>query len=87
MHGCELQKTAPAVREKYLQILRDMPLSKRLLIAIEHSDYIRELMKAGIRMRNPGISEEGVRRKLIRMTLPPEIVKNVYDWAEDEDDV
>ena len=87
MDQYELQRMAPVVREKYLQILRDMPLSKRLQIALEHSDYIRELMKSGIRMRNPGISEEGVRRKLIRMTLPPDILKKVYDWAEDEDDI
>lgn len=76
---------SPATRQKYLEIIRAMPLGKRLQIAIEHSDYIRELMKSGIRRRNPGITEEGVRRKLIRMTLPPDLVTKVYSWAEDVD--
>ena len=85
MDEYELRKMAPAVREKYLEILRQMPLSKRLKIALDHSDYVRELMKAGIRMRDPGIGEEDVRRKLIRLTLPPEIVRKVYGWTEESD--
>jgi hypothetical protein len=85
MDQYEWQKMAPVVREKYLEIIRAMPLSKRFEIALDHSDYIRELMKTGIRMRNPGISEEDVRRELIRMTLPPDIVKNVYGWPEEAD--
>ena len=80
MDRYEWEKTAPAVRDKYLEILRAMPPGKRLRIALEHSDFIRGLMMAGIRMRNPGISEEDVRKHLIRLTLPPEIVKKVYGW-------
>ena len=83
MDQYEWHKMSPSVREKYLEIIRAMPLSKRFKIALDHSDYIRELMKSGIRMRNPGISEEGVRRELIRLTLPSELVKRVYGWPEE----
>lgn len=85
MDHYELGKMSPAVREKYLEILRGMPLSKRFKIALEHSDYIRELMKAGIRSRNPGISEEDVRREMLRLTLTPEIVKRVYGMEAGDD--
>ena len=80
MDQYEWRKMSPVAREKYLDILRRMPLSKRLRIAVEHSEFIHELMKAGIRGRNPGIGEEDVRREMIRLTLPPEIVKKVYGW-------
>jgi len=78
MDQYEWQRMAPVVREKYLEILRAMPLSKRLQIAVEHSQYIRDLMRSGIRSRNPGISEEGVRKEMARLTLPPDLVKKVY---------
>ena len=78
MDQYELRKMSPVVREYYLKTLREIPLSKRLRIALDHSDFIRELMKAGIRQRNPGISEEDVRWEMIRLTLPPDIVKKVY---------
>jgi hypothetical protein len=85
MDQYEWEKMAPLVRRKYLEILRSMPPGKRLKIAIEHSEYVRKLMLAGTRMRNPGISDECARRQLIRMILPPELLRKVYDWAKDED--
>ena len=80
MDQYELDKMAPRVREKYLQILRDMPPGKKLRLAIEHNDCVREFVKAGIRAQNPGISEEDVRKELIKRILPPDIVKKVYGW-------
>ena len=80
MDQYELRKMPPRVREKYLQILRDMPPAKKLRIAIEHNDCVRAFVRAGIRAENPGISEEEVRREIIRRTLPPDIVKKVYGW-------
>ena len=70
----------PEAREKYLEIIRSIPPEKKLRIAIEHNEAARAFARAGIRARNPGISEEEVRREIIRMTLPPEIVKRVYGW-------
>lgn len=80
MDDYELRKMAPRVREKYLQILRDMPPAKKLRVVLEWCDANREMMKAGIRALNPGIGEEEVRRELIRRILPPDIVKKVYGW-------
>lgn len=80
MDKYEWDRMSPKVREKYLQILRDMPPGKKLRMIAEHNDAAREFMKAGMRARNPGIREEDVRKELIRLTLPPDIVKKVYGW-------
>ena len=76
----ELDRMKPEAREKYLEVIRGMPPGKKLRIAIEHNDSVREFVKAGIRAENPGISEEDVRREIIRRTLPPDIVERVYGW-------
>jgi len=76
----ELDRMAPEARDKYLEIIRSIPPGKKLRIAIEHNEAVRALLRAGIRSRNPGISEEEVRREVIRRTLPPEIVEKVYGW-------
>jgi hypothetical protein len=76
----ELERMTPEAREKYLEIIRGIPPGKKLRLAIEHNESVREFMKAGIRARNPGISDEDIRKEIIRRTLPPEIVKKVYGW-------
>ena len=76
----ELDRMTPEAREKYLEIIRSIPPGKKLKIAIEHNEAARAFAKAGIRARNPGISDEEVRREIIRQTLSPEIVKRVYGW-------
>ena len=76
----ELDRMKPEAREKYIEVIRNIPPGKKLRIAIEHNDSVREFVKAGIRAENPGISEEDVRREIIRRTLPPDIVKRVYGW-------
>ena len=76
----ELDRMTPEAREKYLEIIRSMPRSKKLKLAIEHNEAARAFAEAGIRARNPGISDEEVRKEIIRRTLSPEIIKRVYGW-------
>jgi len=76
----EWQRMSPEARGKYLEILRRMPPGKKLKITLEYCDFIREVMAAGIRARHPGISDEEVRKEMIRRTLPPDLVRKVYGW-------
>lgn len=76
----ELDRMSPEMREKYLEIVRAIPPEKKLKITLEYCDLMREVMAAGIRADNPGISDEGVRREIIKRTLPADLVKKVYGW-------
>lgn len=80
MDQYEWDKLSPKTREKYLEIMRNMPPGKKMRLALEHNGAVRERVKASIRARSPGISEDEVRKELIRRILPPDIVKKVYGW-------
>lgn len=80
MDQYEWDKMSPKTREKYLEIMRNMPPGKKMRLALEHNEAVRERVKASIRARSPGISEDEVRKELIRRILPPDIVKKVYGW-------
>ncbi len=67
-------------REKYVQVLRSVPLGKRFEITAELCDLQRQTMAAGIRRRHPEFSEEEVRRELIKMIVPEELRKKAYGW-------
>jgi Rv0078B-related antitoxin len=64
--------TSPKIREMQLSIYRAMTDEQRLRIAMEMSDCVKEIQKAGIRSLHPDWSEQQVIRELLRMTLWPE---------------
>ena len=76
----ELDRMRPAAREKYLEILRSIPIGRRVEITAEFCDATRELMIAGIRLSQPGISDEDLRREVIRRMLPEDLRLRVYGW-------
>lgn len=80
MDQYEWDKMSPKTRDKYLEIMRNMPPGKKMRLAMERNDAVSEWVRAGIRAHNPGISEEEVRKQLIKRILPPDIVKKVYGW-------
>jgi len=80
MDDYELRKMPPRVREKYLEIIRNMPPAKKFRVVLEWCDANREMMKAGIRADQPGIGEADLRKELIKRILPPDILKKVYGW-------
>lgn len=80
MDGLEWERMSPESREKYIEVIRSIPPEKKLRIALEYCDLIRGIMAAGIRHRHPGISDEDVRKEIIRRTLPSDIVRQVYGW-------
>ena len=76
----ELDRMPPHVREKYLEILRAIPPGRKIEIACELSDLARELMSTGIRARSPGISDEDLRREIIKRSVPEDLRRRVYGW-------
>ncbi len=76
----EIDRMPPKVREKYLEILRAIPIGRRIEITAEFCDATRELMVAGIRLANPDISDDALRKEVIRRTLPEDLRKRVYGW-------
>ena len=76
----ELERMSPEMRRKYLEIVNAIPPGRKLEIIVEWCDAMREMMAAGIHADNPGISEEDVRKEIIKRTLPPDLVKKVYGW-------
>jgi hypothetical protein len=76
----ELDRMTPKAREKYLEIIRAIPLGRKLELTAELCDTTREWALAGIRLQHPELSEEDVRKEYIRRNLPPELRKKVYGW-------
>lgn len=76
----ELDRMHPRVREKYLEILRSIPIGRRLEITSEFCDSIRELVADGIRHQHPDWTEADVRREILRRALPEDLRKRVYGW-------
>jgi len=66
-----ISDTDPAAREVQLKVLRAMSGEQRLLLAIEMSEFARELSRAGIRQQHPEWSEKEVIRELLRRAFFP----------------
>ena len=56
---------------RQLEVLRRLPGSRRLEIALEMTDLAREFTKAGIRARHPDWPERQVNRELLRIAFFP----------------
>jgi hypothetical protein len=64
--------TSPGIEAMQLQIRRAMTAEERLLVALDISDFCRELRKAGIRRDHPDWSERQVMIELFRLAFLPE---------------
>ena len=76
----EWDRMSEKAKAKYIEILRAIPIGRRLEITIELCNTVRDLMAAGIRAAQPGISDEEVRKEIIRRTVPEDLRKKVYGW-------
>ena len=59
--------TTEAAHEVHLRAYRKAGPARRAEIAAELSEVIRELSRAGVRMRHPELSEEDVTREVCRI--------------------
>lgn len=53
--------TTPAAEERQLEIFKRMSGERRLLLAMEFSNQIREIAMEGLRRRHPSVSEENLK--------------------------
>jgi hypothetical protein len=63
--------TAASTLERQREAFRRMTPERRLAIAAEMSDEARAIAEAGIRRRNPGYSDDQVRKALVRILVEP----------------
>jgi hypothetical protein len=70
--------TSPEALRVQLDVLRALPGSRRLELAVEMSDALMEVAAVGVRQRHPEFTEEQVRQTLIRMRLGDQLFDTVY---------
>jgi hypothetical protein len=63
-------------------IFRRMAPGRRLELAFEMSQALRERLACGIRSRHPEYSEQQVRLAVIRLTLGDELFRQVYPGTD-----
>jgi hypothetical protein len=66
-----LSDTSPEAQAIQLEIYRAMSGEQRLLMALEMSDFVRDLAKARIRREHPEWPESEVNRELLRIAFLP----------------
>lgn len=59
--------TSPAAHAVQLELFRQAGPARRVEIAAELSDALREIARAGVRARQPGLSETEVTREVLRI--------------------
>src|SRR5262249_41651596 len=69
--------TLEAARVQF-EVFRRMSPSKRLELAFQMSDSLRQLVADGVRSRHPDYSEHQVRPAVIRLTLGEKLFQQVY---------
>ncbi|HET9285146.1 MAG TPA: hypothetical protein VFR24_24615 [Candidatus Angelobacter sp.] len=67
-----ISDTSPEVEAMQLEIRRKMTGAQRLRLALEMSQFARELRKAGIRQDHPDWTERQVMIELFRLAFFPE---------------
>ena len=66
-----LSDTSPEAQAIQLEIYRAMSGEQRLLLALEMSDFVRDLAKARIRREHPEWPETEVTREILRIAFLP----------------
>lgn len=53
----ELDRMTPKARAEYLEMLRSVSPGRKIELAVDFTDAVREFVLEAIRSRNPGASE------------------------------
>lgn len=61
-----------------MEIFRKMEPRKRLQLAFDMSNSLRQLVASGVRSRHPEYSEDQVRLAVIRLTLGDDLFRKAY---------
>jgi hypothetical protein len=74
--------TTPEAARVHLEIVRRMPASRRLELALGMSNSLRKVVAAGVRHRHPEFSPDQVRLGVIRLTLGDKLFREVFSHSE-----
>lgn len=74
----DLTDTAPDVRRAQESVWRRLGAEGRVRLMLQLSDELREVALAGIRRREPDLSEAQARAKLLRTLLGDELYEAAY---------
>lgn len=72
--------TTPDAQQMHFELMRRLPGWKRLSLAFELTQAIRQLVLADIRHRFPGANDEEIRRRFIARVLPRQDVIRAYGF-------
>jgi hypothetical protein len=72
------EDTTPEAEWVQIEAFRSMPAEKRLALAFELSDSLRDVVAAGVRYRHPDYDENGVRLAVARLTLGEVLFRAAY---------
>ena len=67
-----IRDTSPDAEQVQLDVFRRMTGEQRLKLALEMSDFARELSLSRIRAEHPGWSDWEVKRELLRLDFLPD---------------
>jgi hypothetical protein len=73
-----ISDTSPEIEAMQIKIIRSMTVEQRLLLALDMSLFVREIMKTGIRDQHPEWSEKEVMLEIYRRAFDPEPLP---DWV------
>ena len=70
--------TTPEAARVQLEILRRMPPSKRLELAVQMSNSLRQVVAAGVCSRHREYNREQVRLAVIRLSLGDDLFRKAF---------
>lgn len=73
--------THPKMEQMQIEIIRRLPLWKKMGIVDGLNETVKTLAISGIKQRHPDASPEQVRRMLAELMLGSELARKVYDRA------
>lgn len=72
--------TTPEAQQMHFDLMRQLPGWKRLTLAFELTQSMRELVLTDIHRRHPNACEAEIRRRFIARVLPREDVIRAYGF-------
>jgi len=74
--------TTPEAALVQREIFRRMSPSRRLELACQMSDFLRDVVAAGVRSRHPEYDEYKVKLAVVRLTVGDELFQKAYPGVQ-----
>ena len=72
--------TDPRIEKIQIEMLRQVSPERKMRMVAQMNYTVRTFMLAGLKQRNPGASQETLRRMLADLVLGEELAQKVYDY-------